>query len=88
MAPAIKRYVEKNDTISNRLVGMTSAQVTPDRILLQDLRKLNERVSKYGVGVDPISWIFGCPLSGDVLNNRQDCFGLECGQMQSFANDR
>ena len=46
MAPAIKRYVDNNDTISNRLVGMTSMLETPDRIPLQDLRELNERVSK------------------------------------------
>ena len=46
MAPAIKRYVDNNDTIANRLVGMTSELETPDRIPFQDLRKLNERVSK------------------------------------------
>lgn len=46
MAPAIKRYVDNNDTISNRLVAMTSMLETPDRIPLQDLRELNERVSK------------------------------------------
>lgn len=46
MAPAIKRYVDNNDTISNRLIGMASALETPDRIPIQDLRELNERVSK------------------------------------------
>jgi hypothetical protein len=46
MAPAIKRYVDNNDTISNQLIAMTSTLETPDRIPLNDLRKLNERVSK------------------------------------------
>jgi hypothetical protein len=46
MAPAIKRYVDNNDTISNQLVRMTSALETPDRIPLQDLSKLHDRVSK------------------------------------------
>jgi hypothetical protein len=46
MAPAIKRYVENNDTISNQLVGMASTLEMPDRIPIQDLRNLHGRVSK------------------------------------------
>lgn len=57
MAPAIKRYVDNNDTIANQLVGMTSALETPDRIPFQDLRKLNERVSKQAFAQSVLRWI-------------------------------
>lgn len=57
MAPAIKRYVDNNDTIANQLVGMTSTLETPDRIPLQDLRKLNERVSKQAFAQSVLRWI-------------------------------
>lgn len=46
MAPAITRYVANNDTIANQLVGMSSTLETPGRIPFQELRSLNERVSK------------------------------------------
>lgn len=57
MAPAINRYVENNDTIANQLVGMTSALETPDRIPFNDLRKLNERVSKQAFAQSVLRWI-------------------------------
>lgn len=57
MAPAIKRYVDNYDTIANQLVGMTSSLETPDRIPFQDLRKLNERVSKQAFAQSVLRWI-------------------------------
>ena len=57
MAPAIRRYVDNNDTIANQLVGMTSALETPDRIPFQDLRKLNERVSKQAFAQSVLRWV-------------------------------
>ncbi len=57
MTPAIKRYVDNNDTIANQLVGMTSSLETPDRIPFQDLRKLNERVSKQAFAQSVLRWI-------------------------------
>ena len=57
MAPAIKRYVENNDTIANQLVGMTSALETPGRIPFQELRALNERVSKQAFAQSVLRWI-------------------------------
>lgn len=57
MSPAIKRYVDNNDTIANQLVGMTSSLETPDRIPFQDLRKLNERVSKQAFAQSVLRWI-------------------------------
>jgi hypothetical protein len=57
LTPAIARYVESNDTIANQLVAMTSALETPGRIPLQDLRKLNERVSKQAFAQSVLRWI-------------------------------
>lgn len=57
MAPAIKRYVENNDTTANQLVGMTSTLETPDRIPFEELRKLNERVSKQAFAQSVLRWI-------------------------------
>lgn len=57
MAPAIKRYVERHDTIANQLVGMTSSLETPGRIPLQELRNLNERVSKQAFAQSVLRWI-------------------------------
>jgi len=57
MAPAIRRYVDSNDTIANQLVGMASALETPDRIPVQDLRNLNERVSKQAFAQSVLRWI-------------------------------
>lgn len=57
LAPAITRYVVSNDTIANQLVGMTSALETPGRIPLQDLRKLNQRVSKQAFAQSVLRWI-------------------------------
>jgi hypothetical protein len=57
MAPAIKRYVDNNDTIANQLVGITSALETPDRIPFQDLRKLNDRVSKQAFAQSVLRWV-------------------------------
>ncbi len=57
MAPAIKRYVESNDTIANQLVGMTSTLETPGRIPFEELRALNERVSKQAFAQSVLRWI-------------------------------
>lgn len=57
MAPAIKRYVDNNDTIANQLVGMSSALETPDRIPFQELRDLNDRVSKQAFAQSVLRWI-------------------------------
>ena len=57
MAPAIKRYVDNNDTIANQLVGMTSTLETPDRIPFDELRGLNERVSKQAFAQSVLRWI-------------------------------
>ena len=46
MVPAIKRYVDNNDKVSNHLIYMTSTLETPDRIPLHYLRELNTRVAK------------------------------------------
>lgn len=57
MAPSIARYVANNDTIANQLVGMTSTLETPGRIPFQELRKLNERVSKAAFAQSVLRWI-------------------------------
>lgn len=57
MAPAIKRYVDNNDTIANQLVGMTSTLETPGRIPFADLRALNERVSKQAFAQSVLRYI-------------------------------
>ena len=57
MAPAIKRYVDSNDTIANQLVGMTSTLETPGRIPFEELRGLNERVSKQAFAQCVLRWI-------------------------------
>lgn len=57
MAPAIKRYVDNNDTIANQLVGMTSALETPGSIPFDALRRLNDRVSKQAFAQSVLRWI-------------------------------
>lgn len=57
MAPAITRYVDNNDTIANQLVGMTSTLETPGRIPFEDLRALNERVSKQAFAQSVLRYI-------------------------------
>jgi hypothetical protein len=57
MAPAIARYVANNDTIANQLIGMTSTLETPGRIPFQELRKLNDRVSKAAFAQSVLRWI-------------------------------
>lgn len=57
MAPAVKRYIESNDTIANQLVGMTSTLETPGRIPFEELRALNERVSKQAFAQSVLRWI-------------------------------
>lgn len=57
MMPAVNRYVDNNGTIANQLVGMTSALEMPDRIPFQELRALNERVSKQAFAQSVLRWI-------------------------------
>lgn len=57
MTPAIKRYVENNDTIANQLIGMTSTLETPGRIPFDELRRLNERVSKQAFAQSVLRYI-------------------------------
>lgn len=46
MVPALNRYVSANDTIANNLVAMSSMLETPGRIPFEELRNINDRVSK------------------------------------------
>jgi hypothetical protein len=57
MAPAIKRYVDSNDTIANQLVGMSSTLETPGRIPFAELRRLNKRVSKQAFAQSVLRYI-------------------------------
>lgn len=57
MTPAIKRYVDNNDTIANQLVAMTSTLETPGRIPFEELRALNDRVSKQAFAQSVLRYI-------------------------------
>ena len=57
MAPAIRRYVDNNDTIANQLIGMTSTLETPGRIPFEELRAINERVSKQAFAQSVLRYI-------------------------------
>ncbi|MGN7873625.1 STAND family AAA ATPase [Roseateles sp. 22389] len=57
MAPAIKRYVDSNDTIANQLVAMSSSLETPGRIPFDELQALNSRVSKQAFAQSVLRYI-------------------------------
>lgn len=57
MAPAIKRYVDINDTIANQLVAMSSSLETPGRIPFDELQALNSRVSKQAFAQSVLRYI-------------------------------